>query len=88
MKVDQRNQVSVVESANLYDGEQWAERWVMFTTSSSALVYPGIPPAAIDPKRVDVLRLWLPLIFGTTAYLNLLNRTNRLLTDSDVYWLL
>ncbi len=59
---------------------------VMLTTSNSPSVHPGIPPDAIEPKRVDGLRLWLPFIFGITAYLNLLTRTNRLLIDSDIYW--
>jgi hypothetical protein len=45
-----------------------------------------IPPGAEAAKGVDGLRLWLPVIFGATAYLNLLAGSGRVLIDSDVYW--
>ncbi|MBR0939098.1 hypothetical protein JQ586_37760 [Bradyrhizobium jicamae] len=35
---------------------------------------------------MDGIRLWLPLIFGATAYVSLLASGNHLLNDSDVYW--
>jgi hypothetical protein len=41
---------------------------------------------ANDSDGVDGLRLWLPTIFGVTAYLTLLLSSYRLLNDSDVYW--
>ena len=58
----------------------------MFLTNNSPPVDRGIPPDANGLKGVDGLRLWLPIIFGVTAYLNLLTSTGRLLIDSDVYW--
>ena len=58
----------------------------MFTTNNSPPADQGIPPDADGLKGVDGLRLWLPIIFGVTAYLNLLTSTGRLLIDSDVYW--
>jgi hypothetical protein len=58
----------------------------MLTTNDSTPVYRVSTPDANDLKGVDRLRLWLPFIFGATAYLILLSRTNRLLLDSDVYW--
>jgi hypothetical protein len=58
----------------------------MLLTNNSPPVDRGIPPDADGLKGVDGLRLWLPLIFGVTAYLNLLTSTGRLLFDSDVYW--
>src|SRR5436309_12961628 len=61
-------------------------REFMFTTNNSPPADQGIPPDADGLKGVDGLRLWLPIIFGVTAYLNLLTSTGRLLIDSDVYW--
>src|SRR5436309_3429686 len=58
----------------------------MFLTNNSPPVDRGIPPNANGLKGVDGLRLWLPIIFGTTAYLNLVASTSRMLVDSDVYW--
>src|SRR5258706_2289374 len=58
----------------------------MFRTNNSPLVHRGTLPDAGDPNTVDGLRLWLPIIFGATAYLNPVARINRLLIDSDVYW--
>jgi len=58
----------------------------MFTTNHSPPADRGIPPDANGLKGVDGLWLWLPIIFGVTAYLNLLTSTGRLLIDSDIYW--
>jgi hypothetical protein len=58
----------------------------MLLTQFGPPVDQGIPPDATKPKGVDGLRIWLPLIFGATAYLNLVTSSSRLLIDSDVYW--
>jgi hypothetical protein len=58
----------------------------MFMTKKVALTYLGIRSNARDPEGSDGLRLWLPMIFGATAYLTLLASGNRLLNDSDIYW--
>jgi hypothetical protein len=61
-------------------------REFMFAMNNSPPVDRGIPPGANGLKGVDGLRLWLPIIFGATAYLNMVASTNRMLVDSDVYW--
>ncbi len=58
----------------------------MFPTHNSSSLHRGVPPNANDPKGFDGLRLWLPIIFGVTAYLPLLTSRGDLLNDSDVYW--
>src|SRR5713101_2947420 len=58
----------------------------MFPTNNSTAVDRSIPPDADDLKGSPGLRLWLPIIFGATAYLNLLANSRRLLVDSDIYW--
>lgn len=58
----------------------------MFPTKKPVSEVYRLDSDANNPKSIEPLLPWLPILFGGTEYLTLLFQGNQLLNDSDVYW--